>query len=238
MLNIILKKAFDCLDESIYDLGRYINLEDIEIKYHDFGTTFENLVDSRKKVTSADIHVKDKVINVNEFMFKRNFLNAKKYKLKAYRKLAISYYYRAIDTVKHELLHLYLYEKYNDIAKDYNLINCLYNDENIIFYICCLILEIEHNNCQEFEEFNGLFDEFAELYRSVHGNDLYEFLYMLRLAFKEEVEFAAFNFYTELDYLDKTKEIEEFADVAGNIILRKIGLWTKMLEIDLSEKAN
>lgn len=238
MLKIILKKAFNELDENIFDLCRYINLEDIKIKYSDFGTTFEDLEKDGTIITLANISVKNKEINVNEFMFKRNFLNAKKYKIKTYRRTAVEYYKKAIDTVKHELLHLYLYEKYNDIAKDYDLINYLYNDENIIFYICCLILEIEHNNCKEFEEFNGLFDEFAELYRSVYSNDLYEFLYMLKLTFMSEVEFAAFNLYTQLDYLDTAKELEDFADVAGNIILKKIELWTKMLKIDLCEKVN
>lgn len=238
MLKIILEKAFNELDKDIFDLCRYINLEDIEIKYSNFGTTFEDLEKEGAKITLADISVKNKEINVNEFIFKRNFLNAKKYKIKIYRKTAVEYYKKAIDTVKHELLHLYLYEKYNDIAKDYNLINCLYNDENIIFYICCLILEIEHNNCPVFEEFNGLFDEFAELYRRVYGNDLYEFLHMLKLTFISEIEFAAFNYYTKLVYFHMTKALENFADVAGDIILRKIELWTNMLKIDLYEKVN
>lgn len=240
MLNIILKKAYDRLDYNIYDLCRYVNIDDIVIRYHDYGTTDADTF-KPGRVTLANINTQTKEIDVNEFMSKRYFLLTKKYKDKFYREQAIFYYEEAIKVIEHELLHLYLHEKFNEIACDYDMTNYLYKDHNPIFVICCLILGIEHNHCEELEEFNGLFDEFAERYRILYGHDLYEFLHMLRLLFIDRNEFTAFNYYTlwsSEDYEKLTDHQVEVIEMLGNMIVKRIDIWMEMLEIDLRKKAN
>lgn len=220
MLNNILRQAYKEMSTNIDDFERYVDIDDISIEYHDFGTDFDT-----EEYVSADICVKISKIRLNIFSSKRYFMMGKLYnRLKICRKEAFRAYKENVKSVKHELLHLYLYNKYKDcknkVVKEGKEVH-FYDDDNIIFVMYCMVLGIRYNN--DITKYKKIYNkclEISEQYKNCYGNDVNKLNHFFKLRLLDMNDFMAFNEYS----IAKTL-VEKFMGEKKKIILKAIDIW-------------
>ncbi|MBU5337511.1 hypothetical protein [Intestinibacter bartlettii] len=228
MLNNILRQAYKEMSTNIEDFKSYVNIDDISIEYHDYGTDFDT-----EKYVGADINVKTSNIRVNIFTSKRHFIMGKVYnRLKSCRKQAFIAYKENVKTIKHELLHLYIYNKYesckdsflkivgNDFIKTVGN-NNFYDDDNIIFVLYCMILDLGYNNdITKYEKIYSKCLEIAEQYKKCYGNDTNMLNRFFELRLLDIKDFVAFN-----DYSLANKLFDKFTKEQKETMLDTIDTW-------------
>lgn len=236
MLNIMLKRAYNDLNDRIIDLNRYIFLDDITIEYKDFGTTYDD-----QTYTGGRVYLESRKIQINKFIFEREFKIANRYNIKSLRKKARELYYKCIKTIKHELIHLYLYEKYFTFTSSFG--NILYYDESPIFIIYCILCDASIGDVSRGSSMYGMSAIFANFYRSKYGSDLFEINRLLRFELREKQSYDYFTAYSWfekkiLEYKDKGEEFlvekqdKDVYEAIKNGIIDKLNFWEVMLKLD------
>ena len=226
MLNNILRDAYEEMNITIKDFKTYVNMDDISIEYHDFGTDFDS-----KEITKADINLIDNKIRVNVFTSQRHFIIGKVYnRLKICRKEAFRAYKENVEIIKHELLHSYIYNKYNEYNFKKRLSNdfletvgriYFYDDDNIIFVLYCMILDLKYNSdILEYEKIHNKCLEIAEQYKNCYGNNVDILNKFLELRLLDARDFVAFN-----DYSLANRIKNEFTGENKEVILDAINEW-------------
>ena len=236
MLNIMLKKAYDDLNDRIIDLNRYIFLDDIKIEYKDFGTTYDD-----QTYAGGQAYLESRKIQINEFIFEREFKLANRYNIKSLRKKAHGLYYKCIDTIKHELIHLYLYEKYLTFASSFG--NTLHHDESPIFIIYCILCDASIGIAAKSSSMYGWSVIFANFYRDKYGSDLFEINRLLRFELRDKQAYDYFTAYSWfekkiLEYKDKgdeflvKKQDKDVYETLKNRIRDRLDSWEVVLKLD------
>ena len=237
MLNIMLKRAYNDLNDRIIDLNRYIFLDDITIEYKDFGTTYDD-----KNYTGGQVYLESRKIQINEFIFEREFKIANRYNIKSLRKKARELYYNCIKTIKHELIHLYLYEKYFTFTSSFG--NILHYDESPIFIIYCILCDASIGYDSRESSMYGMSAIFANFYRAKYGSDLFEIDRLLRFELKDKKVYEYFTAYSwfeekNLEYKDRgekfliKKQDKGVYEALENIIRGRLDSWEVVLKLDI-----
>ncbi len=243
MLNRVLKKAYDRMDEYIDDFCRYVKIEDIIIEYYDFKEGFE-----KKIITGADINLVTNVIRINQ-EYKTQFEWANKCKIKSLRKDVPRMYEDLIKTVMHELLHLYLYNKYknykNEIIEQDNKMPeiILHEDDNVIFVLYAMVLELGYN--PPIKEYKNIYNkclEISEIYKGCYGSDTYDLNEYLELQLMDPKYLIALNTYSlfhkwieSYDYIDKEAVLKGI-ELTEKDILQFLDSLRTLIEIELHKK--
>lgn len=188
MLSIMLKKAYDDLNDRIIDFNRHVNIGDLSIEYKDFGTDFESTA-----YTSGQINVRTGQIYINDYVFEHNFKMAR-CKLKFFRKRAHESYYECIDTIKHELIHLYLYKKYEYLEDTEPYGIRIHSDLSPVFMIYCELCEAGLSIESKEADLYGFAMLFSKFYKENfdYKEDLYALHSFIRKEFKKNIYIRIF----------------------------------------------
>lgn len=242
MLNIMLKKAYDDLNNRVIDFNRYININNLGIEYKDFGTQFDDDV-----ATFGQIDLSKNHIYINEYIYDKKFKLANKCKLKFFRKDAHELYNKCVSTIKHELIHLYLYKKYEYLngAEPYG--SFIYSDLSPLFIVYCELCEagvsIESKQIDLYESTMLFTTFYKENYD--YKNDLYELHSFINKEFRKEGILEYFNAYSVFEKLnfrykkhnkdafESNKEVELFEGIK-KVVRDRLSSWN----IDINEQFN
>lgn len=240
MLNIMLKRAYNDLNNRIIDLNRYIFLDDITIEYKDFGTTYDDQI-----YTGGQVYLESRKIQINEFIFEREFKIANRYNIKSLRKKARELYYKCIKTIKHELIHLYLYEKYEYLEDTEPYGISIHSDVSPLFMIYCELCEAALSIESKEADLYGFAMLFSKFYKENfdYKEDLYELHSFIRKEFKKTYILEYFNAYAVFEdlnlkyksqdkvFLKNKQDIEAFEDIK-KIVRNKLCSW----DIEISKQ--
>lgn len=240
MLNIMLKRAYNDLNNRIIDLNRYIFLDDITIEYKDFGTTYDDQI-----YTGGQVYLESRKIQINEFIFEREFKIANRYNIKSLRKKARELYYKCIKTIKHELIHLYLYEKYEYLEDTEPYAISIHSDVSPLFMIYCELCEAALSIESKEADLYGFAMIFSKFYKENfdYKEDLYELHSFIRKEFKKAYILEYFNAYAVFEkrnlkyksqdkvFLKNKQDIEVFEDIK-KIVRNKLCSW----DIEISKQ--
>lgn len=240
MLNIMLKRAYNDLNNRIIDLNRYIFLDDITIEYKDFGTTYDDQI-----YTGGQVYLESRKIQINEFIFEREFKIANRYNIKSLRKKARELYYKCIKTIKHELIHLYLYEKYEYLEDTEPYGISIHSDVSPLFMIYCELCEAALSIESKEADLYGFAMLFSKFYKENYDykEDLYELHSFIRKEFKKAYILEYFNAYAVFEklnlkyksqdkvFLKNKQDIEAFEDIK-KIVRNKLCSW----DIEISKQ--
>ena len=226
MLNIMLKKAYDDLNNRLIDFNRYININKLDIEYKDFGTQFDD-----DAATFGQIDLSKNHIYINEYIYDEKFKLANK----------------CISTIKHELIHLYLYKKYECLNSTKPYGSFIYSDVSPLFIVYCELCEagvsIESKQIDLYES-TMLFTRFyKESYD--YKNDLYELHSFINKEFRKEGILEYFNAYSVFKNLtfrykkynknafEGNQEVESFEGIK-KVVRDRLSSWN----IDINEQFN
>jgi len=199
MLSIMLRKAYDDLNDRIIDFNRYVNMGDLSVEYKDFGTDFESTT-----YTGGKINVRTGQIYINDYIYDHKFKIANRCKLKFFRKEAHELYYECIDTIKHELIHLYLYKKYEYLEDTEPYGIKIHSDLSPVFMIYCELCKAELSIESKNADLYGFSKLFAQFYKENYDykDGLYELHSLIHIEFSDQAILKYFNAYAVFEDLN------------------------------------
>ncbi|MDY3960974.1 hypothetical protein [Romboutsia timonensis] len=240
MLERMLKKAYDDLNNRIVDFNRYIDLDNIVIAYKDFGTQIDDV-----SFIGGRINVDTEQIYINEYIYEFKFKLANSSKLKYFRKEAHKLYYDCVSTIKHELIHLYLYKKYEYLEDTEPYGTSIHSDVSPLFMIYCELCEAGLSIESKEADLYGFAMLFSKFYKENfdYKEDLYELHSFIRKEFKKAYILEYFNAYAVFEklnlkyksqdkvFLKNKQDIEAFEDIK-KIVRNKLSSW----DIEISKQ--